>query len=92
MLLISVIVIFSFSLYLNEITRQIDDNQVVFLENAIRRSAIQCYSIEGRFPDGLEYLEENYSLVIDRSRYNVFYEYMGGNLIPQIWVFPILQR
>ena len=92
MLLISAIVIFSFVMSLNGLSRQIDDKQIVFLENAIRRTAVQCYTIEGRFPDDLNYLEENYSLVIDRNRYNVYYEYMGGNLIPQIWVFPITPR
>jgi hypothetical protein len=28
---------------------------------------------------------------VDRNRYNVYYEFMGGNLVPQIWVFPIVQ-
>jgi hypothetical protein len=73
------------------ISRQADENQVEFLQNAVRRSAVQCYALEGRFPDDIKYLEENYSLIVDRSRYNVYYEYMGGNLIPQIWVFPIGQ-
>ncbi|MDR0425201.1 MAG: hypothetical protein LBH39_07135 [Clostridiales Family XIII bacterium] len=76
---------------LNGISKQADENQVEFLQNAVRRSAVQCYALEGRFPYDITYLEENYSLIIDRSRYNVHYEFVGGNLIPQIWVFPIVQ-
>jgi hypothetical protein len=74
---------------LDGISAQADQNQLEFLQNAIRRSAVQCYALEGRFPDDLFYLEDNYSLIIDRNRYIVHYEPMGGNLIPQIWVFPI---
>jgi hypothetical protein len=74
------------------ISEQADQNQLKFLENAVRRSAVQCYALEGRFPEEIAYLEENYALIVDRSRYNVHYEFMGGNLIPQIWVFPIAQQ
>jgi hypothetical protein len=77
---------------LNGISRQADENQIEFLQNAVRRSAVQCYALEGRFPEDVRYLEDNYSLIIDRTRYNVYYEFMGGNLIPQIWVLPIVQQ
>ncbi|MDR0571166.1 MAG: hypothetical protein LBG71_08165 [Clostridiales Family XIII bacterium] len=73
------------------ISRQADANQVEFLQNAIRRSAVQCYALEGRFPEDVRYLEENYALIIDRTRYNVYYESMGGNLTPQIRV-SIIER
>lgn len=44
------------------------------LTDAIRRASVQCYSIEGRYPPSVEYLEDNYGIVIDRERYNVFYD------------------
>ena len=92
LLLVSTVMVLLFAYALDHISRQADEHQIVFLENAIRRSAVQCYAIEGRFPDSINYLEDNYSLFVDRNRYIVHYEYMGGNLIPQIWVFPIVMR
>jgi hypothetical protein len=65
---------------------QVRENQAEFLEDSVRRSAVQCYAIEGRFPPDLPYLEKNYNLTIDRSRYAVYYESMGANLLPQIRV------
>ena len=92
LLLVSILMALLFVHFMEVISKQSDVNQVVFLENAIRRCAVQCYAIEGRFPDSIKYLEDNYKLYIDRRRYNVHYEYMGGNLIPQIWVFTITKR
>lgn len=59
------------------------------LETALRRSAVACYAAEGRYPADVAYLEEHYGIRIDRSRYVVFYEVHGSNLMPQITV---LQR
>ncbi|MDR2106386.1 MAG: hypothetical protein LBP24_03155 [Coriobacteriales bacterium] len=72
----------------------VTDRQAQFVADSVRRSAIQCYAIEGRFPPtigGVEYLRNNYGLTIDSRRYAVYYESMGDNLIPQIWVVPISQ-
>lgn len=65
---------------------QAKDEQRKFLSDAVRRSAVQCYALEGRFPDNLSYLEENYGLIIDHDNFAVYYEPMGSNLIPQIRV------
>lgn len=68
---------------------KINDKQLEFLEDAVRRSAVQCYALEGSFPNSLAYLEENYGLIIDHKNYAVYYEPVGGNLIPQIIVIPL---
>ncbi|HBT95185.1 MAG TPA: hypothetical protein DEB24_03360 [Coriobacteriia bacterium] len=70
----------------------VTDNQVKFVTDNVRRSAVQCYAIEGRFPStqaGVGYLEENYGLAIDHSRYRVYYESIGDNLVPQVRVVVI---
>ena len=90
-LLIGALIIYAFAAAVDGVSSQTDDKQVEFLQNAVRRCAVQCYAIEGCFPDDIQYLEENYTLIIDRSRYNAYYEYMGGNLIPQIWIVPVKQ-
>ncbi len=56
------------------------------LENALLRAAVSCYAIEGAYPPSLEYLTENYSVVIDEKNYTVIYELLASNLMPDITV------
>ena len=56
------------------------------LETALRRSAVACYAAEGFYPPSLSYLKEHYGVQVDESRYIVFYEVYGENLMPQITV------
>ena len=58
------------------------------LIKAIRQASVQCYTIEGRYPPSVEYLEENYGIQIDRERYNVFYSGFASNIMPDITVIP----
>ena len=68
------------------LSREVQADQAQFLSDTVRRSAVQCYAIEGHYPQSLSYLEENYGLIIDRDRYAVYYESMGDNILPQIRV------
>lgn len=63
-----------------------DERGADTLRDAIRRSSVQCYAIEGRYPPSVEYLEENYGIQIDRNRYDVFYSGFASNLMPDITV------
>lgn len=56
------------------------------LEEAIRRSAVACYAVEGIYPPDLEYLQQYYGLQIDESKYLVIYEAFAENLMPDITV------
>jgi len=56
------------------------------LEDALRQGATACYAAEGRYPESLDYLTENYGVQIDTARYNVFYEVFAENLMPNITV------
>lgn len=56
------------------------------LEEAIRRSAVACYAVEGIYPPDLEYLQQYYGLQIDDSKYLVIYEAFAENLMPDITV------
>ena len=74
------------------LSAKVTDTQAQFVADSVRRSAVQCYAIEGRFPDsaeGVAYLESNYGLTVDHKRYVVYYESMGDNLIPQIRVLAV---
>ncbi|HBU11846.1 MAG TPA: hypothetical protein DEB31_03715 [Clostridiales bacterium] len=57
------------------------------MEQSIRRSAVQCYAIEGRYPPSLKYLQDNYGLLLDEGRYIYHYQAEGMNMMPDIAVF-----
>ncbi|MGI6579184.1 MAG: hypothetical protein ACOX3H_02895 [Saccharofermentanales bacterium] len=61
--------------------------QIVLLKDAVRREAVQCYALEGSYPQDLAYLQERYGLRYDADRYVVHYKFLGGNLLPEISVF-----
>lgn len=56
------------------------------LEESIRRAAVACYAAEGIYPPSVEYLQAHYGIQVDESRYAVFYEVFGSNLMPEITV------
>lgn len=56
-------------------------------EQGIRRAVVQCYAVEGRYPESIEYLEKNYGLYVDHTRYSVAYTVHMANLMPQINVY-----
>lgn len=59
------------------------------LEKALRRAAVACYAVEGIYPPNVAYLQENYGIQIDESRYAVFYEVFAENVMPEITVVEI---
>ncbi|MDR2108680.1 MAG: hypothetical protein LBP28_04375 [Coriobacteriales bacterium] len=73
-------------LFTGRLSGQVRESQAEFVADNVRRSAVQCYALEGSFPPSIQYLEQNYNLVIDRTHYAVYYESMGANLLPQIRV------
>lgn len=55
-------------------------------EDSIRRAAVSCYSIEGVYPQKIDYLEEHYGLIVDREKFSIEYEVIGDNILPTIIV------
>lgn len=56
------------------------------LETALQRACVYCYSIEGAYPENLEYLKKEYGITYDESRFFVDYQVLGANLMPDITV------
>lgn len=56
------------------------------IEDLVMRSAIHCYSMEGAYPEDIEYLIENYNLNIDTENYDVVYETFATNSSPNVTV------
>jgi len=59
------------------------------LEDSIRRAVVISYAIEGRYPESLEYIETNFGIHIDRSRYVVHYSVFASNILPDITVIEL---
>lgn len=57
------------------------------VEDTISQLCLKCYSIEGRYPPDIEYLKENYGLLLNDEQYQVVYYYEGANLEPFIKVW-----
>lgn len=84
--LIMIIVLGVFVLFSNSMTNSNIEREKEILENAIDRSITQCYALEGVYPSDLTYLEENYGLIYNKEQFFVDYQYIGGNLRPDITI------
>ena len=56
------------------------------MKNAVIRSAVECYAVEGAYPDSLSYLEQHYGLTVNHRDYIVSYEAYAGNQLPDVRV------
>ena len=66
--------------------RDINEESTQAIQEAVRRSAMQCYVVEGVYPENLSYLEENYGLQINTRDFYVVYDAFASNLPPDIRV------
>ena len=64
------------------------DRQATRLEDIIKKAAVQCYALEGAYPEDIYYLK-NYGIIFDEDRYYYRYEFNGiSNYMPNIYVIP----
>ncbi len=62
------------------------DQQAKLLKDALRRAAVSCYAVEGRYPPTLEYIKENYGVVVNDEKFIVRYVAFAENIMPTIRV------
>ena len=56
------------------------------LEEALNKSLLLCYSLEGRYPATIDELLEKCPLAYDRDRFVIDYRLQGGNILPDITI------
>ena len=56
------------------------------LKDAALRAAVACYSVEGVYPDNVEYLVEHYGLRYDTETFILQYDAFAENILPDIRV------
>lgn len=67
----------------------VEDNKAETLKNAIDNAVVTCYSIEGRYPESLEYIVDNYGVIIDEEKFIVDYSVFASNVKPQVTVIQL---
>lgn len=65
------------------------ESQAESLRQAIVRSAVHCYAVEGAYPESLSYLKDHYGIDWNPEAYVVDYEITGANLMPSVMVIPL---
>ena len=65
-----------------ENSRQAEDLRQ--LEQALQRTAVACYAVEGVYPPDVAYMRQHYGLTYDESRYAVHYKLVASNFMPKI--------
>lgn len=68
------------------VSEQAREQGAITLRESILDASLECFSIEGHYPASLEYLEENYGIVVDHDTYNVIYTVYASNVVPTVEV------
>ncbi|MBQ9250327.1 MAG: hypothetical protein IJ179_08155 [Oscillospiraceae bacterium] len=66
--------------------RDLSEESAAAIQEAVQRTARQCYVVEGVYPPSLSYLEENYGLQVNTKDFYVTYEAFASNLPPTVHV------
>jgi hypothetical protein len=59
------------------------------LEDSIRRAVVVAYAVDGRYPESIQYIEENFGIHIDWTRFVVHYQIFASNVFPDIAVIEL---
>lgn len=86
-LLLFVMIVVVVMVGVQNVSASASEERLSAMEQAVRRAVVQCYAIEGIYPTSLDYLEQNYGLILDNERYIYHYQVYGANLLPGIAVF-----
>ncbi|MDD2972236.1 MAG: hypothetical protein PHE02_08935 [Lachnospiraceae bacterium] len=71
---------------INSISATTTEKQKESLQNAVYRSIVQCYAVEGTYPPSLDYLAEHYGLTYDTDQFFIDYQPIGSNLMPDVTI------
>ena len=61
-------------------------DQTESILDTIYERALQCYVIEGAYPESLDYLTENYGLAVNTEDYRIVYKAYAENQLPDVRV------
>ena len=79
-------VILAIILWSTTMSSKASSEQAGVLETAIRKAAVTCYAIEGRYPESLKYIKDNYGVIVNEEDFTINYEVFASNIMPGIEV------
>lgn len=86
-IIIVIIVIFGISFQsIDKVSKTNQEDRSEAIEQVILKASLQCYALEGSYPSTIEYLKENYGIILDEDQYYYFYDIKGANIAPNIRV------
>lgn len=62
------------------------ENQKKGLEKALYRATMECYALEGNYPESLSYLLSQYQVLYNEDDFDIDYQVIASNIIPTITV------
>ena len=66
-----------------------DAETLSMARQSVRRAAVECYALEGFYPERLDYLTERYGVAAEGRGYSVQYQFIASNLMPDITVLAV---
>lgn len=78
--------LFLFCQGMNRLSVWAGKEQKKVLEEAVWRGITQCYAIEGRYPESLDYLKKEYGLQYDTEQFFIDYQALGANIVPDVTI------
>jgi hypothetical protein len=84
--LLFVVIVAFFVIGISVVGKGTTKRQQEALENAVTRCITECYAEEGRYPESVIYLIENYGLRFNEDRFYVDYRVSGSNVRPEFTV------
>lgn len=83
-LFLAVLLVFTFCA--GHLSDSNSNQEYQIVQNALERSITQCYALEGTYPPNIEYLQNNYGFTYNTSHFYIDYQYIGGNLRPDVTI------
>lgn len=84
--LLFLVILFSVYTAVQSLSERSLKEQEQSLIRALRQSTVQCYAVEGFYPESLEYLVEHYGIRYDHNTFFVDYQPSAQNIMPEITV------
>lgn len=70
----------------SSVTKETAQKEQESLQNAVIQSAVHCYSVEGAYPESLDYLKKHYGITWNEKKYKVSYVIVAKNIRPEVEV------
>lgn len=85
-ILSSILICFLLFNSFSSLSQKTYDQQKESLEKALHRALMQSYALEGRYPESLEQLLSNYHILYNDDLFEVKYEVIASNIMPDITI------